>query len=192
MAQLCKKLFQVPCRIFKKATTIRSISTTKCTWDSYEGDGKTTVTILNREHRHLIMFDSLTEMGFKLNNGIFVIGPVAAFPRTVLQWNVPSVEYITIESLSLFAVLEPKLDIFILGTGDHLKLPSPEVMNFLKSKKIAVEVLPTEKACATFNFLNVEGRCIGGAFMPPENVNVYEEDSFKLTPPKASPTGYIM
>ncbi|GBL80903.1 NADH dehydrogenase [ubiquinone] 1 alpha subcomplex assembly factor 3 [Araneus ventricosus] len=138
------------------------------------------------------MFDSLTEMGFKLNNGIFVIGPVAAFPRTVLQWNVPSVEYMTVESLSLFAVLEPKLDIFILGTGDKLTLPKPEVIEFLKSKKIAVEILPTEKACATFNFLNVEGRCIGGAFMPAENINVYAEDGFKLNPPKAGPMGYIM
>ncbi|CAL1264411.1 unnamed protein product [Larinioides sclopetarius] len=192
MAQLCKRIFQVPCQVFKKATTFRSLNTTKCTWDNYEGDGKTTVTILNREHRHLILFDSLTEIGFKLNNGIFAVGPVAAFPRTILQWNVPSVEHITEESLSLFVVLEPKIDIFVLGTGDKLKLPKPEVIEFLKSKKIAVEILPTEKACATFNFLNAEGRCIGGAFIPPENVNVYKADDLKLTPPDTSPTGYIM
>ncbi|GIY50450.1 NADH dehydrogenase 1 alpha subcomplex assembly factor 3 [Caerostris darwini] len=137
------------------------------------------------------MFDSVSNYGFRLNTGIFVIGPMAAFPRTIMQWNVHCPEEITIESFSLFTLLEPKLDIFILGTGDKQKLIKPEIVEYLKSKKIAVEILPTENACATFNFLNVEGRCLAGAFFPPENVTVYEDDFERLKLPPSEEMGYI-
>lgn len=41
---------------------------------------------------------------------------------------------------------------------------------------IGVEVLSTEQACATFNFLNAERRCIAGAVIPPLTLQVTEDD----------------
>jgi NADH dehydrogenase [ubiquinone] 1 alpha subcomplex assembly factor 3 len=38
-----------------------------------------------------------------------VLGPMAIFPRTVLSWNVGSVDDINEDSLSLFCMLEPKI-----------------------------------------------------------------------------------
>lgn len=154
----------------------RTFVTSKILTNNYEGDGKTTVTILNREHKHLIMIDTYNNYGFRLNNGIFAFGPLAAFPRTILQWNVNTVEDLTAESLSLFCLLEPKIDILIIGTGDKIILPSKDVLKFLKSNKISAEILPTDQACSTFNFLNAEGRLVAGAFIPPENVTIYEEE----------------
>ncbi|GFT44018.1 NADH dehydrogenase 1 alpha subcomplex assembly factor 3 [Nephila pilipes] len=182
MALLCRHLFKLTSQVLKK-TSFRNIATTKHLWDNYEGDGKTTVSILNREYQDLILVDCLSDHGFRLNNGIFVVGPMAVFPRTIMQWNVDDVENMTTESLSLFTLLEPKIDIFILGTGSKQTLPKPEILKFLKSKKINVEILATENACATFNFLNVEGRCVAGAFIPPEEVKVYEDELVKLRYP---------
>jgi hypothetical protein len=55
------------------------------------------------------MLVPLLQIGFRLNNGMYVLGPMAIFPRTVLSWNVGSVDEINEDSLSLFCLLEPKI-----------------------------------------------------------------------------------
>ena len=49
------------------------------------------------------------QIGFRLNNKVSVIGPIALFPKSVLSWNVKNAADITEESLSIFTILEPKL-----------------------------------------------------------------------------------
>lgn len=175
--ELCSKMIRnYPNRIHFN----RTLTTSKSLAENYEGDGKTTVTILNREYKHLVMVDTFSTFGFRLNNGIFAVGPLAAFPRTILQWNINSVEEITPESLSLFCLLEPKLDILVLGTGDKKVFPSKSSLDYLKSNKIVAEIFPTYQAISIFNFLNVEGRCVAGAFLPPKEVELYEEEMYLL------------
>lgn len=150
-----------------KLSQFRTIRVGKHLAANYEGDGRSTIAILNKQHKSILMIDSYSTLGFRLNNGIFAVGPIAIFPKTVLHWNVNTASDISPESLSLFALLEPKLDILVFGTGDVRAPVSSEVVNFLRSKKISTEILPTVQACNIFNFLNVEGRCVAGAFIPP-------------------------
>ncbi|CAG7732569.1 unnamed protein product [Allacma fusca] len=82
---------------------------------SYEGDGKTTVTVLNQEEGAPLMIDAYGTHGFRLNNGMTVLGPMAIFPKTVLAWNVRDIQDINITSLSLFFTLEPKLGGYFVG-----------------------------------------------------------------------------
>lgn len=49
--------------------------------DTYEGDGKTKVNILNRELELGLMINSYSQYGFRLNNELKVVGPMAIFPR---------------------------------------------------------------------------------------------------------------
>ncbi|VDM81301.1 unnamed protein product [Strongylus vulgaris] len=60
--------------------------------------------------------------GFRLLDGTFLYGPVALFPKTALSWRVQTpadiTPHITPRSLSLFAMLEPKIDILVVGAGD--------------------------------------------------------------------------
>lgn len=154
-------------------TTVRNerfFGTSTVCHSNYEGDGKTTVSILNIDYNQLVLINTMSTHGFRLNNGIFVVGPVAVFPRTVLQWNAATASDITPESLSLFCLLEPKIDILVIGTGDKSVMPSKEAMSYLKSHKISPEILSTENAIATFNYLNVEGRCVAGAFLCPTRI----------------------
>jgi len=134
---------------------------------SYDPDGKTTVTILNDEHGAPLMIDSYNHHGFKLNNGMSVLGPMVIFPKTVLGWDVSGVDDITPESLALFSVLEPKPDVLVIGVGDVGAQLAPESLKFLRSKKINIEVLATQHACTTFNFLSGEGRCTAAVMIPP-------------------------
>uniref|UniRef100_A0A671T227 Uncharacterized protein n=1 Tax=Sinocyclocheilus anshuiensis TaxID=1608454 RepID=A0A671T227_9TELE len=58
-----------------------------------------------------------------------VLGPCAVLPPALLQWNVGCHTNITVESLSLFYRLEPRIKVLVLGTG---------------KKGIAVEVQDTD------------------------------------------------
>ncbi|KAI5704689.1 hypothetical protein M8J75_007934 [Diaphorina citri] len=122
---------------------------------AYDSDGKTTV----------------------LSNNSVVVGPLAVFNKCVFSWNILDDSDINMKSLSLFLHLEPKLDVLIIGLGDfkfnHTKLIP--VINEVR-KHCNVEVLPTERAIATFNFMVSEGRVAGAALVPPVRISFTEED----------------
>jgi uncharacterized protein len=104
--------------------------------------------------------------GFQID-GHIVNGSVALFKGMFLKWNVKSMEEITEESLSLFRILNPNLEILVIGTGDSSQRVSPNIMKHLKQHGILVEALPSAKACATYNFLEEEGRVAAAALLPP-------------------------
>ena len=48
---------------------------------AYEGDGKTKVSIMNQEAEAGLMINAFSQMGFRLNNGMMVLGPMAIFSK---------------------------------------------------------------------------------------------------------------
>jgi NADH dehydrogenase [ubiquinone] 1 alpha subcomplex assembly factor 3 len=124
------------------------------------------------------MINSFSQLGFRLNNEMMVVGPMAIFPRSVLSWNINNYMDINEKTLSLFCVLEPKIDVLVIGVGDQAITPafSKQIINFMRKFNINVEVLNTEQACATFNFLNSEGRMVGAAMIPPLHLKYNESE----------------
>ncbi|XP_055917429.1 NADH dehydrogenase [ubiquinone] 1 alpha subcomplex assembly factor 3 [Eupeodes corollae] len=149
---------------------------------AYEADGKTKVNILNKELDLGLMVNGFSQYGFRLNNDMVIIGPMAIFPRSVLSWNVGSFEDINEDSLSIFYTLEPKIDVLVIGIGDQKVTPqlSMKIIQFMKKYKINVEILTTEQACATFNFLNAESRMVAAALIPPLHIT-YNENNILQT-----------
>lgn len=103
---------------------------------------------------------------------------MAIFPRTILAWNVDNTDDIDEHSLKLFCVLEPKLDILLIGTGDEEV--TPELINRIKAitrkYNVPVEVLKTEAAVTTYNFLNAESRIVAAALIPPKKLKFNDMD----------------
>ncbi|XP_029006393.2 NADH dehydrogenase [ubiquinone] 1 alpha subcomplex assembly factor 3 [Betta splendens] len=127
---------------------------------------RTMVSIMQKEPGGAFMIQSYTSRGFTIN-GNKVFGPCALLPPAILQWNVGSYKDITEESVSLFHMLEPRIEILVLGTGARLERINPSVLALLRSKGIAVEVQDTPNACATFNFLTNERRLTAAGLIPP-------------------------
>lgn len=121
---------------------------------------------MQKEPGSRVMIYSYNSQGFNID-GKKVFGPCAVLPPAILQWNVGSYEDITEESVSLFHMLEPKIEILVLGTGTRLERIDPSVLALLKRKGIAVEVQDTPNACATFNFLTSERRVAAAGLIPP-------------------------
>lgn len=101
--------------------------------------------------------------------------------RSVLSWNVGDINDVNEASLSLFSVLEPKLDILVLGIGDKQENSSFYKNLVLISNKLRIsfEILSTEHACTTFNFLNSEGRNAAAALIPPKYFTITADDQLQ-------------
>ncbi|XP_047439558.1 NADH dehydrogenase [ubiquinone] 1 alpha subcomplex assembly factor 3 [Mugil cephalus] len=127
---------------------------------------RTTVTVMQKDRDNGILIHSYSSSGFNID-GNKVFGPCAVLPPAILQWNVGSYKDITEESVSLFHMIEPRLEILVLGTGTRLERIDPTVLALLNRKGIAVEVQDTPNACATFNFLLSERRIAAAALIPP-------------------------
>ncbi|KAL3281734.1 hypothetical protein HHI36_004938 [Cryptolaemus montrouzieri] len=147
----------------------------------YDGEGKTTATILNNEADFGLMIDGYSEVGFRLNNNVTVLGPMLIFPRSVLSWAVTNVSQITNDSMCLFTVLEPKIDIVVIGIGDPIQNSSysKNILKFMRKHNLSLEILPTAQACAAYNFLNSEGRYVVGAMIPPKKIEVTDDEMLR-------------
>ncbi|XP_003383876.3 PREDICTED: NADH dehydrogenase [ubiquinone] 1 alpha subcomplex assembly factor 3-like [Amphimedon queenslandica] len=108
--------------------------------------------------------------GFNLR-GVQVMGSVALLPRGFFHWKINSADAITPESMSIFTLIEPKLELVILGTGSRMVNIDTAVKRYLQGRGISVEIQDTANACATFNFLLDDGRLAGAALIPPETVS---------------------
>ncbi|XP_077181043.1 NADH dehydrogenase [ubiquinone] 1 alpha subcomplex assembly factor 3 [Paroedura picta] len=127
---------------------------------------KTTISRLEKESEDIMFIEGYTNRSFTIN-GNRVIGPCAVLPRAILQWNVGTHKDITAESLTLFRLLEPRIEIVVLGTGSKLERVDPAVLKLMRQCGLAVEVQDTPNACATFNFLTSERRVAAAGLIPP-------------------------
>lgn len=156
------RLLRLPCR-------------TCLTFDrggAYDGDGKTSLTVLNRDEEDMLLIDSYSSHGFRLNSGLFVCGPAAFFPRTIMHWDVEGPWDVTVGSLSLFWLLEPKPDLLIIGVGDKGMTIDDEVRLFMHKKKITMEILDTAHACAHFNWMNSDHRNVVAGLIPNQTMKL--------------------
>lgn len=66
-----------------------------------------------------------------------------------MAWNIASEDDINEESLSLFTILDPKIEILVLGLGNSVITPavSAKIHAVTRKFKINVEVLGTDAVC---------------------------------------------
>ncbi len=100
-------------------------------------------------------------------NETHVQGSIFLLPHTYYIWEgVDKYEDITKDSLMLFPLIYPTIEVLFLGVGDHMnQRPDPALIRYFKQKGIIVEVSNTANAAATFNVLNGEGRNVAAALL---------------------------
>ncbi|CAH8842379.1 unnamed protein product [Trichobilharzia szidati] len=129
-----------------------------------------------------VYFSAYNENGFVLSSGVKIIGPCAAFPRNALCWHVNNALDITEKSLSLFFMLEPPIEVLIIGKGETKSMVDyRRILDICWKHRLCVEVMPTHSAIGTFNYLNSEGRYVAAALIPPRRLDDYEDADRKAT-----------
>ena len=97
-----------------------------------------------------LQITSFNQYGFSINTHIKVLGPILIFPKTIFSWNVEDTKEINENSLSIFKLIQPRLDVLVIGIGDKYEKVNPDVPKWLIQNKINnFEILPT----VTFLFL---------------------------------------
>ncbi|XP_033222476.1 NADH dehydrogenase [ubiquinone] 1 alpha subcomplex assembly factor 3 [Belonocnema kinseyi] len=167
MTSLSSKLFRQNTTCIKRYFNRSAIRRT-----AFETEGKTVVKILNKDLSNGFLINAFSEHGFTLSAGFNVIGPIIVFPRTFLSWNIAASSDMNAESLCLFNVLEPQLDMLIIGLDMQYPAHAPflcDLRAWLKKTKINAEILPIKHAIPTYNFLAAEGRFVAAALVPPKH-----------------------
>jgi uncharacterized protein len=108
-----------------------------------------------------------------VTNGQFLIGdqvwsdPIALTPTGVLEdWAAPSIEDLSMDTLSTILKLGPELVIF--GTGSRQLLPDRDLMFAMARSGVGLEVMDTPAGARTFNVLLAEGRSVAAILYPTE------------------------
>uniref|UniRef100_A0A915PRC5 NADH dehydrogenase [ubiquinone] 1 alpha subcomplex assembly factor 3 n=1 Tax=Setaria digitata TaxID=48799 RepID=A0A915PRC5_9BILA len=136
--------------------------------DDNDQGPRTSLSRLNDEMMECqqIGIGAISKYGFRLYDGQFLYGPIAIFPKAVLSWRVLTPDDINPESLRFFTMLEPKLDVLVVGPGDRQH----------------------EEAAMLFNMLNIEYRCVAAALYPPDDLLVTTNDHVRLMNMYAGPS----
>jgi uncharacterized protein len=98
-------------------------------------------------------------------NDICMHGSVLLFPRFMLLWAPKTLADITVDSLRPLALVRPKLDLLVLGTGNSVEQLSAPVLKYLDELGVLVETCRSAEAVATFDMLNAEDRAVAAAIL---------------------------
>uniref|UniRef100_F0WYN3 NADH dehydrogenase [ubiquinone] 1 alpha subcomplex assembly factor 3 n=1 Tax=Albugo laibachii Nc14 TaxID=890382 RepID=F0WYN3_9STRA len=110
------------------------------------------------------------EGGFVIND-INLRGAVAVFSNIAMLWKPLRFREITKESMQIFTVTEPPIELLLVGCGERIQHDlDPDVREYLRMHGIVVECLDSANASATFNILNAEDRRVAAALLPCEPI----------------------
>lgn len=99
-------------------------------------------------------------------NGVIIQQSVLLLPNSYYLWNARTFQDITIESLLLFPIIHPTLEIVFVGCGEKFPSQLPaEVTSFYRAKGITLEASNTFHAATSFDVLNSEGRNVAAALL---------------------------
>jgi uncharacterized protein len=102
--------------------------------------------------------------GFVAVNGTRYERSVVILPhRVVADWRATTFE--ALDPADLAALVDLGADIVLLGTGDAIRFPRPELVRPLVEARIGLEVMDVQAACRTYNILMAEERKVAAALL---------------------------
>lgn len=148
------------------------------------GDGGYNVDLLavagSSSEKPFMMINSYSRSGFRVS-GVQLEGSVCVAPHASFLWRAQSLSELSVDSLRFITLLEPPIDIVVIGCGRRASFGSssrglapgvgsldPSVRRFFERERIALEVQTSPNACAMFNFLNQENRRALALLLPLE------------------------
>jgi uncharacterized protein len=90
-------------------------------------------------------------------------GSLLVLPSGMRAWNVG--EIIQCTDFSLVLAEKESFDVLILGTGEKMRRPPPEVMQFFTVNGINIDYMSTSSAVHNFNVMFVEGRRVAACLV---------------------------
>lgn len=102
--------------------------------------------------------------GFQIS-GVRHTGSVITLPEITLPWSVTTFSEMTLDSLKPVLDHEPKIEVLLVGCGDHIQFIPKDIRAALKEAGIGVDPMDTGAGCRTFNVLMTEDRRAAAALI---------------------------
>jgi len=83
--------------------------------------------------------------------------------RLIVDWTAASFATLSVADFELLAALDS--EIVLLGTGNQLRFPRPELLRPFVQKQKGLEVMDMQAACRTYNILISEGRKVAAGLI---------------------------
>jgi uncharacterized protein len=83
--------------------------------------------------------------------------------RLIPEWTPANFDSLTVADFEFIAGLEA--EVILLGTGNQLRFPRPELMQPLIRAQKGLEVMDLQAACRIYNMLAAEGRKVAAALL---------------------------
>jgi uncharacterized protein len=113
--------------------------------------------------RNLNLFTAYGE-GYVAVNGRRIESSVIVLPERIVEdWGAASFDALTAAHMAALAGLD--CEVVLLGTGQLLRFPRPELMRPLVQAGVGIEVMDLRAACRTYNILATEGRKVAAALL---------------------------
>jgi uncharacterized protein len=102
--------------------------------------------------------------GYVTVNGTRYDKSLVVLPTRILaDW--PATTFEALEPGHLAALVGLGAEVVLLGTGDTLRFPPPEITRALVEARIGLEVMDVQAACRTYNILMAEERKVAAALL---------------------------
>ena len=99
-------------------------------------------------------------------NETLVRNSIILLPTSYFIWKTIKFDEINEESLSIFPLLFPTIEMVLIGCGETVpQRLCPNLVKKFRSYGIVLEIMNTNAAISTFNVLNGEGRNVGAAVL---------------------------
>ncbi len=99
----------------------------------------------------------------EIKDGVYHASLIVTPTKIISDWPPQSFNDLDASYFEALVALEPEL--VVLGTGKHLRFPSPAVTRALIEANVGFEVMDTGAACRTYNILMSEGRKVVAALL---------------------------
>lgn len=112
--------------------------------------------IVSQDHNHGDYEIKSYEPGKLKINDTVVQHSVVVATHVMEAWQPQNINQLTPQSFETVLALKP--EVILLGTGESLTFPPPQLLAAIYEANIGVEVMTTLAACKTFNVLMSESR----------------------------------
>jgi len=92
-------------------------------------------------------------------------GSILCLPDAIEAWEIAHATEITRTALARVLARHGDLDLVVLGTGDRLVVPPPDVREAFSAVGVGLEFMATGAAARTYNMLLGEGRRVAAALI---------------------------
>lgn len=110
---------------------------------------------------------SYSEDSFKLKNKLIKSNLVISKDRLIENWSVNGYQNLALQHLDQVISWQP--EVILIGTGKEPSFPNQELISYVTSKNIGLEIMDTGAACRSYNLLIDEGRNVVACLFLPGN-----------------------